>query len=345
MKASEILLKNVSESPPVKQLRELILKKRLVNIKGAAGSLKSVLLVHLFEKVSTQVVYLTSDSIAAEGIKDDVELFVGAGQVAFFPASDMYGFGLDFANDTVKGERLSALQLLSEGKPQIVVAHSSALLHKLPAPSKFQKEKISISVGMNLDFDANISALINLGFVREPRVERHGEMSVRGGIVDLFPFSSEFPYRIEFLGDEVESIRRFDPTTQRSLKEVKQLVIYPQEFASEDSTGTDGNLLDYLSNAAIVILDEPELIRKNLDPPAGKNDDGDFDDEDDPPKNNEDGFFNEILEWLEMFTQLHFVSLGEKYENLVNLGSRIQESFKNKIEPLIHTDWTRIAIC
>ena len=82
MKASEILLKNVSESPPVKQLREFILKKRLVNIKGAAGSLKSVLLVHLFEKVSTQVVYLTSDSSEAEGIKDDVELFVGAGQVA-----------------------------------------------------------------------------------------------------------------------------------------------------------------------------------------------------------------------------------------------------------------------
>ena len=168
------------------------------------------------------------------------------------------------SNDTVKGERLSALQLLSEGKPQIVVAHSSAFLHKFPAPGKFQSEKISVSVGMSLDFDANISSLIDLGFVREPRVEQRGEMSVRGGIVDLFPFSSEFPYRVEFLGDEVESIRRFDPNTQRSLKEVENLVIYPQEFASEDSSGTDGSLLDYLSDEAIVTLDEPELIRKKL---------------------------------------------------------------------------------
>ena len=334
MKVSEILLKNVSESPSVIQVSELVLNKRLVNVKGAAGSLKSALLVHLFEKVSSQVVYLTSDSMEAEGIKDDVQLFAGAGQVAFFPASDMYGFGLDLANDTVKGERLSALQLLSEGKPQILVAHSSALLHKLPAPNKFQNEKISISIGMNLDFDANISSLIDRGFVREPRVEQRGEMSVRGGIVDLFPFSSEFPYRVEFLGDEVESIRRFDPTTQRSLKEVKQLVVYPQELASEDSTGTDGNLLDYLSDDAIVILDEPELIRKKLDPLAWKNDDGDLEDEDDSPKNSKDGFFNEILERLERFTQLHFVSLGEKYENLVNLGSRTQESFKGNLKLL-----------
>lgn len=331
MKVSERLLKKVSESASVRQLSELFLNKRLVNVKGAAGSLKSVLLAHLFEKVSSQVVYLTSDSIEAEGIKDDVELFVGAGQVAFFPASDMYGFGLDLANDTVKGERLSALQLLCEGQPQIVVAHSSALLHKLPAHSKFQKEKISISVGMSLDFDANIPALINLGFVREPRVERRGEMSVRGGIVDLFPFSSEFPYRIEFLGDEVESIRRFDPSTQRSLKEVKQLLVYPQELASEDSTGTEGNLLDYLSDDAIVILDEPEIIRKKLDPLSGS-DDSDL--ADDSSKNTENGFLNEIFERLARFTQLHFVSLGEKYENLVNLGSRSQESFKGNLKLL-----------
>ena len=105
MKVSATLLKNVSESPSVTHLNELVLHNRLVTVKGAAGSLKSVLLALFFEKVSNQIVYLTSDSIEAEGIKDDVQLFAGVGQVAFFPASDMYGFGLDLANDIVKGKK------------------------------------------------------------------------------------------------------------------------------------------------------------------------------------------------------------------------------------------------
>jgi transcription-repair coupling factor (superfamily II helicase) len=109
----------------------------------------------------------------------------------------------------------------------VVVASAAALLTRLSVPGSLEAAAIELRNGMDFDPVALGDILADAGVTREDPVDEHGEFCVRGGIVDFFPAGADNPIRIEFAGETVESIRRYDPSTQRSVETLDRAVVVP----------------------------------------------------------------------------------------------------------------------
>ncbi|MFQ5823337.1 MAG: transcription-repair coupling factor [bacterium] len=324
------LKQSIQNSPSITKVRDLLLEEGHVNIKGIAGSLKSLLLVNFFEQFSTQIIYINSDLEEGEMIKEDVELFLGSEKVGFLSTTKYPNFGWYYSNQGQRSSRHFALEALTEGKLMVLIAHASGLLWRLPYPNNFRQKKLTVAVGKELGFEESISRLVDLGFSRESMVEHPGEISVRGGILDVFPFSSLYPIRIEFWGDTVESLREFDVSTQRSKRQIQHIEIYPQQFdenVSKESLN-NYNLLDYLKNDAILVLDEPELIRKNVEPNKIEKKDDYYEEFEFEANSTDDSYWKRLENKINKFPKVFFVSFGTSDDNLIDLRARNQEVFR-----------------
>src|ERR671910_200382 len=136
----------------------------------------------------------------------------------------------------VASARASALHAIASGTAKVVVASAGALLSRLSAPGNLEAAAIELRNGMDLDPVVLGDLLADAGFTREDPVDEHGEFCVRGGIVDLFPPGSPEPFRVEFIGDTIETIRRFDPASQRSTGSIDQVHIMPMREALDPAT-------------------------------------------------------------------------------------------------------------
>jgi transcription-repair coupling factor (superfamily II helicase) len=264
MSIAEKLVEIIHNSPSVIRAYESLRSQRSIVIKGVAGSLKSLLLASFYKTFETQLLYLGSDAEEIEVINDDLAELIGHDRTNYFPAANRSRSGLLFSSAASKSARLSTLEALSESQAKIIVADVSTLLRQLPSSKKFVQQKISIRVNDSLEFEHFVNRVFQLGFIRESRVESFGEVSVRGGLVDIFPFSSEFPFRIEFWGDLVASVRKFDPATQRSLEEVNHVDLYPLSDGEDVTDGERSTILEFIKQNSMVVLDEPQLLRKHF---------------------------------------------------------------------------------
>ncbi len=157
-----------------------------------------------------------------------------------------------------EAERAVVCRRLLAGEPIVVVATPAGLEVPLPPPARFGAGVLRVSAGDRLDRELLLEALERAGYERVDTVVEVGQWSVRGGIVDVFSPATPAPARLELFGDEVESIRLFDPTTQRSRSALEELVVLPlAEPAGETAEAT---LLDYLPPAAAVVVDAPRLL-------------------------------------------------------------------------------------
>lgn len=335
MTVAENLLECIHGTPSIIRLRDWLAKERRVHLKGAVGSLKSLVLADVFARFSTQMLVISVDPSITEGIKADLERLLGEDQIAFFPGSVLSGGRTSLSSHVITGPRLHALESLSQGKEKIIVADGTAFLKRLPRMNQFSAQKLSLSVGDEVDFEKIIARLIRLGFVREARAEQAGEMAVRGGIVDIFPHSYEAPIRVEFWGDLVESLRRFDPDTQRSTETIARIDLYPQDLDVLESDCDDGarysNLLDYLKEDALLFLDEPELIRKKVDPDPNREMREVFAEDDELVQSEKEALWSELEQQMRRFRQVRLISLGEKHPNLLDLNASGQDPFKGNM--------------
>jgi transcription-repair coupling factor (superfamily II helicase) len=168
------------------------------------------------EKLYDYVVALTADGGARE-----------RGRVVLLPSLEGLLYEDVPPDATLVGERLRALQLLGEAEPRVFVASAAAALQRCLPPEALGPASVSVAKGEVVDRDELVARLVELGYEREEMVESPGQMSVRGGIVDVYPAGSAHPVRTELFGDEVESIRRFDASTQRSQEELESLAVLP----------------------------------------------------------------------------------------------------------------------
>jgi transcription-repair coupling factor (superfamily II helicase) len=162
-------------------------------------------------------------------------------------------------------ERAVICRRLLAGEPLIVVATPAALDVPLPGPAEFTAAALRLSAGDSLDRELLIEALDTCGYERVDTVVEVGQWSARGGIVDVFSPTRTAPARLEFFGDDVESIRLFDPTSQRSQQEIDELLVLPLETRS----GEPSSLLEYLPASAVVILDAPDLLTEESEEAPG----------------------------------------------------------------------------
>ena len=165
-------------------------------------------------------------------------------------------------------ERAVIARRLAAGEPVVVVVTPAGLDTALPAPSEFASRTLRISVGDRLERELLLEALETAGYERADTVVEVGQWSVRGGIVDVFVPSHASPVRLEFFGDDVESIRHFDPSTQRSTDTLDELLVLP--LAAADDTPGAAHLLDYVPATAPIVLDAPALLDETSEESPGR---------------------------------------------------------------------------
>jgi transcription-repair coupling factor (superfamily II helicase) len=189
--------------------------------------------------------------------------------IFYFPEVDLLA-GVGGSYPLVTSERLKILSLLSAcsttnlaGKQgPVIVASSLSLASKSIAPRDFSSACFEISKGYRVRQSALLEKLQSLGYEHDEIVEIPGTFAKRGGIVDVYPAGRELPVRVEFLGDEIESIREFDPRTQRSTSKLETFAVTP---AGELSPAGEANILDYLPENAIVIIDDPAQVEAEIE--------------------------------------------------------------------------------
>ena len=199
-----------------------------IKLAGLRGSAPAFLVTGLMRKLSAPFFAVMPDSETAEEFYREARFYSEQPHsIYYFPSWETSPFEQSSPHPDISGERLSALAALLEGKASLIVVPVSALMQRVLPRSVLADYSQYLVVGEEIDRDAFLRKLVDLGYSMVPLVEDRGSASVRGGIVDMFLPSLANPVRIEFFGDFVESIRTFDPVTQRSLQPLEELVVLP----------------------------------------------------------------------------------------------------------------------
>ena len=217
-----------------------------LQLKGLVGSADATVAVASYFLIHKPMLFILPDREEAAYFMSDLESILEK-EVLIFPSSFRKAFDftqVDTANVLARAEVLNELNHQSSyGK--IVVTYPEALAEKVIDRTVLEKNTLEISLGIKLGIDFINEFLIDYDFERTEFVYEPGQFSIRGGIVDIFSFSHDLPYRIEFFGDEVESIRTFEIESQLSVEDVKTLTIIPN-VQSKYLTESNINLLDYI---------------------------------------------------------------------------------------------------
>lgn len=202
--------------------------KAKIHAKGFIGSALSFQIQALFRNSSQHFLLIFNDKEEAAYHLNDLEQLLSKEQVLFYPGSFRRPYQIeetDNANILLRAEVLNRLN--TQKKPIIIVSYTDALFEKVITRKQLNQNTLKIAVGDQITIDFVNEVLFEYNFKRVDFVSEPGEFSVRGGIIDVFSFSNENPFRIEFFGDEIDSIRTFDVETQLSIETNKKITIIP----------------------------------------------------------------------------------------------------------------------
>ncbi len=262
----EEIRKRIEDSEPFRMLLQrskALAAGESLSIRGVSGSLMAFVAASLYDARQTQVVLLTADRDRAEQLRDDCALLLGEHSVRLYTHGPSHkAAALDM---TAPIAQVEALKALSANETIVVVTSAEAITGVVPPPNDFKQRSLEITAGKEHPFEDLISQLTVLGFERKDFVEEYGDFSVRGGILDVFPFVGDNPVRIEFWGDSIESIREFDALSQRSIRELQTATIIASLLPDDDSRQLTSSMLDYLSKDALLIVDEPVAVQKEIE--------------------------------------------------------------------------------
>ena len=200
-----------------------------LNLKGIYGSLDSIILAAVYQHVNHTILVIAEDRDEAVYFLNDLEYFSPGKEILLFPGSykKPYEFHeVENANILTRAEILNKINHRNSNG-EIIVTYPEALTEKVINKRSLLKHTLSISAGQTIDLDHLQSHLQEYGFEKSDFVYEAGQFSIRGGIVDIFSYANEFPYRIELLGNSVESIRVFNPDTQISVSLVNEVHLIP----------------------------------------------------------------------------------------------------------------------
>lgn len=220
---------------------------------GLTDSQKAHIAHHIMNKFNKTVLFIAYDDVEARRIYEDLYSF-SFGNASLYPKREALFYKIDAASQELASQRLKAIKKLVESKPHAVVASIDAVIGKLIPIELFKKYQFTFKVGDTINLENTIKNLLTMGYERVQMVEVKGQFSLRGGIIDIYPSTEEYPYRIELFDDEIDSIRIFDTITQRSLENVNEVSLFAAtEFIVESQhikygiSNVSGHLNSYLS--------------------------------------------------------------------------------------------------
>ncbi len=267
MKLDPRKLKEVYKgSAHIQALLQALSGARTMAIKGMAGSVDALIASSAFESLNVTQLFILHDKEEAGYFYNDLKNFQPEDQIYFFPSSykKPYQFeATENANILQRAEVLNRIN--SRDNKIIIVTYPDALYEKVINKRSLVENTMKAGVGEKLDVGFIAELLIEYGFEKNDFVYEAGQFAVRGGIIDIFSFSDNYPFRLELFGDEIESIRLFDPETQISVKEVESISIIPnvkEKLTRENRQ----SFFEYIPDDAIVwfkdIRETADLIEK-----------------------------------------------------------------------------------
>src|SRR5512140_298430 len=224
---------------------------RQVYLQGLTPASGAYLLARLFRQMARPFLLVTPNGEGYETFLKDLAFSLGSAANAgaqtrlfLFPGHEVLPFReLSFDSEVSCARMAAAYVALTATTPFFMVAPAMALRQKLPPAERVRDLLAYVLPGENLERQGFLQHLLDGGYARRPVVEDRGDFSVRGGVIDLFPPLYEQPVRLEFWGDEVESIRLFDPATQRSAGSLEELVVLPASEVVLDAAAREHALV------------------------------------------------------------------------------------------------------
>jgi transcription-repair coupling factor (superfamily II helicase) len=250
-------LKDILTSSKVQELECSFKNHESVLIEDLWNAPKALVAALASEATGKHVLILTGASQEEVRLYQDFAFFTN-NPVVDFPAWETLPSENIAPSPDIVGERYRALHELStSNKPHIILSSLQACLQKLIIPKNFENLYLILEKEKSYPFDALIEKLNKMGYERCSIASDKGQYALRGGIIDIFPVSSPDPYRLEFWEDDLESLRIYDPISQKSVKQAESLEITPaQEMELIDKASSLGTILDYLGPNTIVVFDD-----------------------------------------------------------------------------------------
>lgn len=235
-----------------------------VEVTGISGAQKAFTAYNLHGYTGKPFIIIASNEFEAKSFLEDLSYFMPE-KVLYFPPKDIVLYDLDAMSRDVTEKRLNVLLKLINNEEIIVVTTFDALMQKIPSVNVLKKAAFSLCVGTEILMQELVSRILTAGYERVDIVDAKGQFAVRGGILDFFPYPEQLAVRVELFGDTIDSIRRFDVSTQRTVEMINEIMVSPVkehiiniEDIPDIVKGIENELLNYSKN----IKDEHERAAK-----------------------------------------------------------------------------------
>ena len=332
----------------ISQLVGCLNDKKDVFCKGVAGSAKAFVVAAVFGKLGGQHFVICPDKENAAYFYNDLENIFGEREtdyakktVLFYPTSYKRPYEPEKAYNSYILSRTEVLQRVSTSERKtIIVSYPEALNEKIATCKILSENALKLGVGEKVDMDFIADALLEYNFEHVDFVVEPGQFAIRGGIVDVFSFANDYPYRIVFDFDEVESIRSFNPVDQLSIENLQRIVLLPN-LQDHSLFEERESIFQYLQNQTIVWLEESDFLKNRIDAEYKKAVDAFNSYEENESMNSPETLFaqsDELMTQLDEFKSVAFdVYSDSSGKEIVNFDITPQPVFNKNFEMLLNS--------
>ena len=266
----DVLLNSYSDDPRIFTIADKILLStpQKLHLQGLTGSSSQFVISAVFShSVTSQLNHLIilRDAEEAAYLHNTLENLTNAIDIFYFPASFKNSKNYRLLNSSHVMLRTEALtRINSGGNKKILITYPEALFEKVVLSKTLESNIISIQQGETLDIDKTLGKFVDHGFTRTDFVYEPGQFAIRGGILDIYSFGNEKPYRLELFGNDIDSIRIFDPETQLSERRLLQVNIIPN-IETQFEAGEKVSLLNFLPDNTVIWTEDWEFIKEKIE--------------------------------------------------------------------------------
>jgi len=330
------LTKLLSQNPSFVDGLNAFQRKGKSVIYGLSGSQKSFLLSQSFSAGLTKpVVIVVHDKDHKEMWERDLAFFMPNVPVLSFPLTDHVDFTTVARSLENQGAQMRALALLAWQEPAVVIANAEEVTQYVVSPHYLKGQSLHFALNDAIERDVALEQLVTIGYERVDQVEQRGHFAVRGDILDIYPVNSDHPIRIEFFGDEIDTLRFFSVENQRSIEQIESYTVTPFFLGKSDAEST---LLSYVKEGTL-IYDEPGRIQEALKKFL----------KEDPTHRKNHCDWNELQRTVDSMNQVAFTfmqqrSIGLAGFNPIGIQGKTMTSFERQI-PLLTDEikqWHRL---
>lgn len=215
------------------------------------------LLLYIFFTTKKNLLLVVSTLNEATEIYNEIKNYLD--EVYLFPEDDFMAKKAIASSPELLYMRANILNKFESESKKIIIVHLNSFIKKLPAPSSYKENRINIKINSEINREDFINKLIKIGYKKESMVYETSDFAVRGFIIDIFPINEENPIRIELFDDTIEKIKYFDPVTQKSIKEIEEIIISP---IKDDFDNNNSSIRDYNKDGLVIFHNYNQIINQ-----------------------------------------------------------------------------------